>query len=361
MGFSPQGGFTSRVSESRPWESERLGLGEECGRLLPQTIPPPSLGKRLEGWGTRIFRCSRRFSSHVPEARYGAPGGRGGEAGYVLLAVLVLMFLMLLVLTIAAPTVAMQLKHDQEIETEHRANQYVRAIRLFHKKTGNYPTSIEQLEKTNNQRYLRQRYLDPLTGKDDWKLIMVGQNKTTVKGFFGKDLPGLGGGLGAAAGMQSNMGTPTTTGSSSFGSNAGSAFGTGSPGQSGATLGANGTGTGSSGAAGGIQSTDATQVKGSNGPIMGVGVSKEGEAFLSVNGASTYQDWEFIYDPRIEQMYAKSAALGGAGGSGGSGTGLTPVGTGTGTNGGNPFGSGTFGGGNTPPPPVTPPVQASPQ
>jgi type II secretory pathway pseudopilin PulG len=314
MGFSPQGGFTSRVSESRPWESERLGLGEECGRLLPQTIPPPSLGKRLEGWGTRIFRCSRRFSSHVPEARYGAPGGRGGEAGYVLLAVLVLMFLMLLVLTIAAPTVAMQLKHDQEIETEHRANQYVRAIRLFHKKTGNYPTSIEQLEKTNNQRYLRQRYLDPLTGKDDWKLIMVGQNKTTVKGFFGKDLPGLGGGRGAAAGMQSNMGSP-----------------------------------------------DATQVKGSNGPIMGVGVSKEGEAFLSVNGASTYQDWEFIYDPRIEQMYAKSAALGGAGGSGGSGTGLTPVGTGTGTNGGNPFGSGTFGGGNTPPPPVTPPVQASPQ
>jgi type II secretory pathway pseudopilin PulG len=229
----------------------------------------------------------------------------------VLLAVLVLVFLMLLTLSIAAPRVAMQLKHDQEVETAHRANQYVRAIRMFHKKTGNYPTSIEQLEKTNNQRFLRQRYLDPLTGKDDWKLIRVGQNKTTVKGFFGKDLPGMGGGLGAAAGMQSNMGGSSSSGST-FGS--GSSFGGSSVPSTGSSFGGTGTSSGTPG--GGIQSTDATDAKGNIGPIMGVGVPKDGEAFLSVNGVSTYQEWEFIYDPRIEQLYAQNGAMGGGGGGG---------------------------------------------
>jgi hypothetical protein len=216
----------------------------------------------------------------------------------------------------------MQLKHDQELETQNRAKQYVRAIRLFHKKTGNYPTSIEQLEKTNNQRYLRQRYLDPLTGKDDWRLIQVGQNKTTVKGFFGKDLPGPAPGLGAAAGMQSNMGGSSSSGSS-FGG--GSTFGSNTPGSNtpgtntqgglNAPAGANGA-TGSGTGSGGVQSTDATDFKGSTGPIMGVGVPKDGDAFLTVNGVSTYQEWEFLYDPRIESLAAQGGgALGGGGGS----------------------------------------------
>ena len=33
--------------------------------------------------------------------------------------------------------------------------------------------------------------MDPLTGKDDYRLILVGQNKTQVKGFFGEPLAGL--------------------------------------------------------------------------------------------------------------------------------------------------------------------------
>ncbi len=302
-------------------------------------------------------------------------GRVSGDEGYVLLAVIVLVFLMLLALTIAAPKVAMQLKHDQELETQNRANQYVRAIRLFHKKTGNYPTSIEQLEKTNNQRFLRQRYLDPLTGKDDWRLIQVGQNKTTVKGLFGKDLPGMGTGLGAAAGMQSSMGGPGSSGSSfgassplgssrgSFGSS--SSFGA-SPTQSvgNASGGTNtASGTGSATSSGGIPETDATQATGSTGPIMGVGVPKDGEAFLSVNGVSTYQEWEFLYDPRIEQLYTQNGGIGGGGGTLGTSvpsTGLSGLGQ---PNGGQPGGgvsNGPSGGGNvnpggggTPPPPPT--------
>ncbi len=79
----------------------------------------------------------------------------------------------------------------------------MRAIQLYYRKFGHYPGSIEQLEKTNNIRFLRQKYVDPMTGKDDWRLIHVGEAKTTVKGFFGQPLAGLTPGLGSAAGMAS--------------------------------------------------------------------------------------------------------------------------------------------------------------
>ena len=89
------------------------------------------------------------------------------------------------------------------MEAVHRGNQYVRAIRLYYRKFGHYPGSMEQLEKTNNIRFLRQQYVDPMTGKADWRLIKVGEAKTTVKGFFGQPLAGLTPGLGTAAGMAS--------------------------------------------------------------------------------------------------------------------------------------------------------------
>jgi type II secretory pathway pseudopilin PulG len=302
----------------------------------------------------------------------GHPAGNSCDEGYVLLAVLVLVFLVLLSLTIAAPKIATDLKRQRELETVHRAQQYDRAIRVFYRKFGHYPPSIEALEKTNNQRFLRQRYLDPLTGKDDWRLIQVGQNKTTVKGFFGKDLPGIGGGLGAAAGMQSNMGSSSTgssTGSafggsstgSAFGGNSGSGFGSGpNAGQTGSQAGSqtgsagNQTGGGTaSGTGSGVNSQDATTFGGGNtGPIMGVGVPKDGAAIITVNEQTNYQDWEFLYDPRIEQLYAKANIMGGAPtASGGSGTGLPSADSNNGAFGSNPAtgtsGSGTTGYGST--------------
>ena len=56
----------------------------------------------------------------------------------------------------------------------HRGDQYVRAVRLYYRKFGHYPGSIEQLEKTNNIRFLRQKYVDPMTGKPDWRIDPCG-------------------------------------------------------------------------------------------------------------------------------------------------------------------------------------------
>src|ERR1700710_23859 len=96
-----------------------------------------------------------------------------GEQGYMLLAVVVMVALVLIALAVAAPVVARDLRRDKEVESEHRAEQYVRAIRLYQRscKCTSYPPSMDALEKSTTVRFLRQKYIDPLTGKSDWRLI----------------------------------------------------------------------------------------------------------------------------------------------------------------------------------------------
>ncbi len=319
----------------------------------------------------------------------------------MLVGLIVAIFLVLLALSVAAPKIAQDLKRDREVEAVHRGDQYVRAIRLYYRKFHTYPGSIEQLEKSNNIRFLRQHYIDPMTGKDDWRLIHVGEAKTTVKGFFGQPLAGLTPGLGSAAGMASSGGIGTgATGSgqqagsgSAFG---GSAYGGSSPGGGGLggstmpTLGGSsssgtsplGGGTGSSGppTLGGSSSGGASTPGQSNGlgsasgiqsagapsggaPFVGVGIPKEGDSITVLNEQTTYNTWEFIYDPRIEQLYAKGSLLGGSGSLGSasgnsSGFGSTP-GSGTAPSGfGNtPSGFGTSPGTASPTTPTTPQPQ----
>lgn len=44
---------------------------------------------------------------------------------------------------------------------------------------------------------------------------------------------------------------------------------------------------------------------------MGVGTSKTGDSILNPNGQTTYETWEFLYDPKIELLYQQSNILGG--------------------------------------------------
>ena len=305
-----------------------------------------------------------------------------GEQGFLLLGLVVAIFIILLVLAVAAPTVVHELRREQEVETVHRGNQYVRAIQLYYRKFGHYPGSMEQLEKTNNIRFLRKQYVDPVTGKVDWRIIKVGEAKTTVKGFFGKPLTGLAPGLGSAAGMASAGGIGAgAAGSSGVG---GSAFGSSGPtsafggaGSSGSTFGGTSSsptsGLGSSGlgsssgssattAAGstsgsdssgfgsnsGIGSQSATTFTGGGAPFEGVGLVKPGDSIITLNEQSTYPTWEFIYDPRIEQLKAAAALQGGGanglgvGGSSSSGS-SSGFGSSSGSAFGNSSGSSAFG------------------
>ena len=115
------------------------------------------------------------------------------EEGFLLLGVLFMILLIMIALAIAAPKMAESIRRDKENETVHRGKQYARAIRIYYAKYGRYPNTIDQLVKSDNQRFLRKRYLDPMTGKDDWRIIHFGEPKVPAQGLFGQTLQQTGG------------------------------------------------------------------------------------------------------------------------------------------------------------------------
>jgi type II secretory pathway pseudopilin PulG len=228
----------------------------------------------------------------------------------MLVAVVVMCALVLIALAVAAPVIAKDLRRDKELESEHRANEYVRAVQLYYRKNKSYPPSIKALEKTNNIRYLRHQYVDPLTGKSDWKLIHQGEQQTKIHVFFGKELgeavAGLGAGapnLGSAGSLAGGAAMGPTTVSSSNALNAG--FGGSTIGGSSGSTGSTGT-TGSSGSSGGGMFGDST-----GGIIVGVATVKSGESITNPNQQTSYDTWEFWYDPRIELLRQSVSITGG--------------------------------------------------
>ena len=73
-----------------------------------------------------------------------------------------------------APRVAFESQRDKEQMLVERGEQYKRAIQLYYRKFRKYPVKMEDLENTSNIRFLRKRYVDPMSGKDEWRLIHVG-------------------------------------------------------------------------------------------------------------------------------------------------------------------------------------------
>lgn len=312
------------------------------------------------------------------------PEPESTEEGYLLLAVLVMLFLLLLALSVAAPQVAKQIQRDKEHEAMERGLQYKRAIRLYYKKFGAYPTDIKQLEKTNEIRFLRKRYTDPITGKDDWRLIHMGEAKVPPMGFFGQPLQqgmssvttGLGGGTGAsnAGGDPGTSGTPVNgtpgsvtpnSGSSGFGfsnnnGSSGGGLGNSNPGSSGFGFSNSNTNTGSGGGFGpnptvpgapgtGVNTPGANNSNNAfgGGPIVGVGIPVKKPSLLEYHKQKKYSDWEFVYDPQEDLVMAGGVT--GGGDTNGNPGGLGPNGTGSSggpTGPGDSVGSRGFGFGN---------------
>ena len=291
---------------------------------------------------SRRSRSTARSRSFASLRMTAAVEGARAEEGYVLLGVIFFVALILLSLAIAAPKVAAAIQRDRELELVNRGEQYKRAIKLYYKKFGAYPSTMEQLEKTNNIRFLRKRYVDPLTGKDDWKLIHMGEAHIRPLGFFGKPLTatttsgatGLNGGASSTLGQGSQTGISSSFGgtSSSFGStNTGATGGSSTLGGAPASGGGGGlyagvdntgtdTGSGSTGSGTGTSTSSSSSSTGFGGgtsqtlggaPIVGVVIKSEKTSILEYKLQKKYKDWEFVYDPVAEQAAAAGSLLGG--------------------------------------------------
>jgi hypothetical protein len=96
---------------------------------------------------------------------------RESERGFALLVVFLLAAAIALMLYQQIPRVAFESERDKEELLIQRGEQYKRAIQLYFVAFKKYPSKLEDLENTNEKRFLRRRYIDPMTGKDEWRLV----------------------------------------------------------------------------------------------------------------------------------------------------------------------------------------------
>jgi type II secretory pathway pseudopilin PulG len=220
------------------------------------------------------------------------------EAGYALLMVVFMASVMLIVAMAAAPNLLTQGRREKEEELVWRGQQYARAVRLYYRKNGRFPQSVEDLAKAKNQvRFLRKAYADPMNPDGSWRLIYVtpgGQVVGSLKRRSLLQMPGTTAQPGTALQGQPGAQQPSATGATG-----GMQPGTGDQTASGGTSGTSSSGqpSGQPGAptAGGTDLSSPTTVLGGN--IIGVGSKVNRRSVRVYDGAANYREWEFMWDP----------------------------------------------------------------
>jgi hypothetical protein len=339
------------------------------------------------------------------------PIRRGSQGGYAILLVLFFVTLMLLATISIAPNILTEARRQKEKEMIWRGNQYARGVKMYYRKTGKFPTSMDDLikPKLGSVRFMRQAYKDPMNVKDgDWRLIYVsptGQLIGSLKPQQTIQIGAIGGGIGAVPGTPAaQLGTQSAAGgqSQAFGQSFGQGLGQAAGqvfGNNGANNSASGFGGQSQFNAGGQANTgappngslnstsnppgagtDSTSTDASGNPtaaseaaseallasdpptviggnIIGVGSKINHGSILVYDKAKNYKQFEFIWNPATDAIVVGGAAGPQIGTPAGQPTQSTPFGTSPGSPGSNPgnanapFGSN---GGQPGPPETTP-------
>jgi type II secretory pathway pseudopilin PulG len=241
---------------------------------------------------------------------------RRRESGYALLLVVFFTTILLLTTMIAAPSIRTERRREKEEEMIWRGRQYVHAIKLYYRKNGRFPTSLDDLikPKQGSLRFLRQAYKDPMN-KDEgtWRLIYVGpagQLIGSLKPPQKLQLPVAGGAQpGTPAAALASSGTQPGASGTQPGANPSqpgqAASGTQSDGTTGTAAAAQGTGT-SSGDTGPTADAAAPALKDAptiiGGNIIGVGSKVDKRSIIIYDKAKNYRLFEFIWDPSKDVM-----------------------------------------------------------
>jgi hypothetical protein len=276
------------------------------------------------------------------------------QSGYALLLVVFLLALVVVGTMSVSLRVLTEGRREKEQEMIWRGKQYTRGIKLYYRKLGRFPTSMDDLvkPKIGNLRFMRQAYKDPMNKEDgSWRLIYVGP----AGNLIGSLKPPQGGIQMPVAGGQPGAATGSSFGSFGSQPTPAPAGGIAAPGAAPGTPGAPGTGTAATGT--GAQGTDTTgagtdsqavptgdlpTVVGGN--IIGIGSKINHSSLIVYEKAHNYRLFEFIWDPSKDLGITATPG--------------TPTGTppGTGAPGQNPINSPT----NPLNPPPSPPTAAPP-
>jgi len=135
---------------------------------------PSGLHAGRGSWVTQPGRRPRGEAGPALPAQARSAVARGRERGFALLLVFLIAAVIGIALWAELPRVALQSQRAKEQLLVERGEQYKRAIQLYLRanKGTRYPADIDDLDRGyNNLRFLRHRYKDPMTGKDEWRII----------------------------------------------------------------------------------------------------------------------------------------------------------------------------------------------
>lgn len=270
------------------------------------------------------------------------------QGGYALLLVVFFLALVVVGTMSVSLSVLTQGRREKEQEMIWRGKQYTRGIKLYYRKMGRFPNSMDDLvkPKIGNLRFMRQAYKDPMNKEDGtWRLIYVGPAGNLIGSLKppqgGIQMPVPGGQAGAAGTSPGGFGAQPPPAGGIAAPGAAPAPGTPGAGTTGSGTGTGAQGTDTTGAGPDSQAVpagDTPTIMGGN--IIGIGSKVNKSSIMVYEKAHNYRLFEFIWDP------SKDVGLATAPG--------TPIGTPTGAPGQNPIGSPT----NPLNPPPAPPTTA---
>lgn len=245
------------------------------------------------------------------------------QQGYALLLVVFMTTMLLVLAALAAPNIRTEGQREKEKEMIWRGRQYARGVKLYYRKLGRFPTSIDDLikPKVGSLRFMRQAYKDPMNTQDgSWRLIYVGPAGqligslkppqanlqfgpapgmgTPVAAMTGPGAPnsGFGSVLGQVIGQVGGLHQPAQAGTqpaSSQGQRGQGTTPTNPPATTGPGVSADqGTGTAADAA---IPADDPPAIVGGN--IIGVGSKINKKSVIVYDHAKNYRLFEFIWDP----------------------------------------------------------------
>jgi len=101
---------------------------------------------------------------------------RSQESGYVYLMALFMVLLVIVGSTIALTNLSTEVRREREDEMIWRGKQYIRAFKLYYRRTGHYPPSIDDVQNgLAGVHFLREAYGDPMNknGEGKWRFIYI--------------------------------------------------------------------------------------------------------------------------------------------------------------------------------------------
>ncbi|MBA3334105.1 MAG: type II secretion system protein, partial [Acidobacteria bacterium] len=131
------------------------------------------IGKLQKSMKCQMLKSASHYKIQNPNSKF--------ERGFSLMELMIVMFIIIILLSVALPTYQRSVQHARETVLKENLFQIRRAIDQYSADKGKLPQSLDDLI---TEQYLREKPIDPISEKAEWKEIQ-GEDTTSVEGEEG--------------------------------------------------------------------------------------------------------------------------------------------------------------------------------